>query len=30
VKYACSFILIDVNFRFLRRKPRVLFALLVI
>jgi hypothetical protein len=30
VKYACSFILIDGIFRFLRRKPRVLFALLVI
>jgi hypothetical protein len=26
VKYACSFILIDGIFRFLRRKPRVLFA----
>jgi hypothetical protein len=30
VKYACSFILIDGIFRFLRRKPRVSFALLVI
>ena len=30
VKYACSFILIDGIFRFLRRKQRVLFALLVI
>jgi hypothetical protein len=30
VKYACSFILIDGIFRFLRRKPRILFALLVI
>ena len=30
VKYACSFILIDGIFRFLCRKPRVLFALLVI
>jgi predicted transcriptional regulator len=30
VKYACSFILIDGIFRFLRRKPRVVFALLVI
>jgi hypothetical protein len=30
VKYVCSFILIDGIFRFLRRKPRVLFALLVI
>jgi hypothetical protein len=30
VKYTCSFILIDGIFRFLRRKPRVLFALLVI
>ena len=30
MKYACSFILIDGIFRFLRRKPRVLFALLVI